>query len=226
MDTIKDSLEKVQTMVKDMQKKSRYKKANKATNAATELQYDLMKCRGQMEICAKDFRRAIRNQSESVQEGIREHRDTLVQEQSLWDAAMGYMLVKDAIYALKTVNSYDSVAHAYEILDAAMKQISGNRTDLSKFFKIGAGKKRNEYGFVTSKAAVKEKEELLNSFFEELKKTGDIDVCYQNAVTASERAEERRGPVVDMRRKAVEDLPDDVDIKDLDDMKGYSASGD
>lgn len=225
---VMDSLEKAQTMVKDLKKKIRYSKENRNREAAANLQFELMKCRGQLEVCRKDYQRTIRNQSESIQKGIVEHHDTLVQEQILWDSAIGYMLVQDAIFALSSVNSYDSVSHAYEMLDSAMKQISGRKTDLSKFFHLGGNKKRNEYGFITSKTAIQEKEELLNSFFEELKLSGDIEECFRNAVATQEYGQIGTNTPTD-RERALSDAMNelrDVDVRSLDNMKDYKPSKD
>jgi hypothetical protein len=102
--------------------------------------------------------------------------DTLLQEQILWDAAMGYLLVRDAIYSLNSVNTYDSVEHAYEMLDEAVKVMTGKGKPSDKLH-LGQQRERDAYGFVTSSAAIKQKEALLETFFEQLKVSGDIEAC-------------------------------------------------
>ena len=178
----------VVTIVEDARKsmyeflrKYKFKKANAERAKAAELQAELAKCRGKLEICKKDFNRAIKTQSRNIVEGKRLGADTSIQEQMLWDAAIGYMLVADAIYAMKTIATFDSISHAYELLGIAMDQIHERERLLPKLPKIGKNKERNIYGYLTSDRALKEKEELLDGFFETLKMSGDIEECLSNA---------------------------------------------
>ena len=110
----------------------------------------------------------------------------------LWDAALGYMLVQDAVYALKSISTYDSISHAYEMLDAAMRQIAGKGSGLPKSM-IYNTKERNAYGYITTKTAMQEKEEKLAGFFDELVATGDIDACIANSLNPGAREGQLRG---------------------------------
>lgn len=229
---ISDTLDEAKVYLDNLKRKYRFRKARLAREEAVELQTSLAKCRGKLEICKNDFSRTIKTQSKNIGEGMRTGADTIIQEQILWDAAIGYMLVRDAIFALKTINSYDSVAHAYEMLDAATKQMSGKKTSFPPLARIGSTKERNAYGYITSSTAVKEKEELLDTFFEQLKVTGDIDECLDSARTpAARQADLRRAytkgaiapelsgaaaPVTEMdevmgRLSGVESMPADAD---------------
>lgn len=192
---LRDNLEDVKIQLEQMKKNHRFKKANALTQKNAEMTAALLKCSGKLEICKKDFERTIRNQSRSISEGMSQGTDTMVQEQMLWDAAIGYMLVRDAMFALRSVSTYDSIAHAYEFLDAATKQITGARRALPKIPRIGANKKRNEYGYITSAEALREKEDLLDTFFETLKTTGDIEGCLAGARHPSTRQAEIRHAV-------------------------------
>ena len=180
------------TAVKNLQRKFDFKKANRDRAAAAKLQYELGVCRGKLEVCRKQFSRTILTQSNNIAQGRAAGIDTMLQEQILWDSAIGYLLVRDAIYALQSITSYDSVAHAYEMLDAAAAQISGQKSSgLSKLFSFGPKKERNAYGYITSSAAVKQKEAFLDTFFEELKETGDIEACLQAAENPAHKTVER-----------------------------------
>ncbi len=180
------------TAIKNLQRKFDFKKANRDRAAAAKLQYELGVCRGKLEICRKQFSRTILTQSGNIAQGRAAGIDTMLQEQILWDSAIGYLLVRDAIYALQSITSYDSVAHAYEMLDAAAAQISGQRSGgLSKIFSFEPKWERNAYGYITSSAAVKQKEAFLDTFFEELKETGDIETCLQTAENPSHKTVER-----------------------------------
>ena len=188
--SISDTLSEVQSNLQEMMRKYKFKKANNQRKEATELQYDLGKCRGRLESASNDLRNTIRVQSKNIRVGIEEHRDTMLQEQILWDAAVSYLLIQDAVYAMKTIGSYDTVSHAYEMLTAAVRQIEGKKTiDKPSIFKKT---KRNEYGYINSAEAIKSKETLLDTFFAELKQTGDIDACIENAAFPSDIDAERR----------------------------------
>jgi len=194
---IMEAMEDAKRHLEEIKKNHRFKKANLAREEMAELTASLAKCSGKLEICRKDFNRTIRTQSRNISDGLRQGADTMVQEQMLWDAAMGYLLVRDAMFALRTINSYDSVAHAYDLLDAATKQITGKRSSLAKFVHIKSGKTRNEYGYITSATAVKEKETLLESFFDRLKVNGDIEECLSLARNPGDKQAERRRACID-----------------------------
>lgn len=190
--SISDMLSDAQSALKAAKKKYKFKKTNLAREEAVALQETLAKCRGKLEICKNDLNRTIKNQSKNIKNGKNSGADTLIQEQSLWDAAIGYMLVGDAIFALETINSYDAVSHAYEMLDVAMKQMTGKKNGFPGHLKIGAAKERNVYGYITSSSALKEKEELLDCFYEELKISGDIDACLSETRIPGARQAELR----------------------------------
>lgn len=195
--SITDTLDDVKASVKELMRKHRFKKANMERKEAAELQSSLAKCRGKLELCRKDFARSVRTQSKNIAEGQRAGMETIIHEQMMWDAAIGYMLINDAIFALKSISTYDSIAHAYEMLETATKQISGKKSGLGSVAHICSTKERNSYGYITSTAAVKEKEELLNSFFEQLKVTGDIEACLAAARNPAAYQAELRGSYTD-----------------------------
>lgn len=224
--SIQNTIEDVQKKVKDLARNYRFHKANNDREKAADLQHAMAQCRGKLELCQLEFRRGIAEQAANIRKGQAAHFDTLIQERTLWDAAVGYMLVRDAIYALSTINSADSVSNAYDLLDAAVKQMkNGNAKPSKKLFDLGKNKERNRFGYVTSSESVKRKEELLDGFFTELKATGNIDKCLEYAqspedLTAARRAayvsgvtgtQPRTGGMSEMERMAaiLNGLPDD-----------------
>jgi hypothetical protein len=213
---ITDTLEEVKVYLQTLKKKYRFRKARLARADAVELQTELAKCRGKLAICKNDFNRTIKTQSRNINEGTRVGADTIIQEQILWDAAIGYMLVQDAIFALKTINSYDSVSHAYDMLDTAMKQIAGKKS-ASRIAKPGTAKERNAYGYITSSTALQEKEELLNGFFERLKLTGNIDECLEAVRNPSARQADLRHAYTTGNTSELE-LGQDAPLTDMDEM--------
>ncbi|MCD7757452.1 MAG: hypothetical protein LUH45_04700, partial [Clostridiales bacterium] len=149
----------------------------------------------------------------------------------LWDAALGYMLVKDAIFALGTVPEYDSIAHAYELLEAATRQITNRGSNPFRLTGWNPGKERDEYGYLSAESTLKEKEEVLDGFFDELKQTGDIEACLKNShspekVTADRRSQytgktsskgKGKSKWEDLSARA-NSIPDDASVSNDDDM--------
>ena len=204
---ISDILASARDYLGEVKRKNKFKKANKAREDAVQLQATLAQCRGKLETCMKDLNRAINTQSANIVAGMKVGADTVIQEQILWDAAIGYMLVRDAIFALETINSYDAVSHAYEMLDLAMKQMAGKKTEFPGNFKIGATKERNAYGYITSGTARKTKEDLLESFFENLKREGNIEKHLAEARNpAARQAENRFAYMQEGEARAMSDL--------------------
>ena len=187
-----NSLSNARKMLEDLKREHRFKKRNAAVEREANVQYQLGKCRGELELSLTELDQTIRTQSRNIVHNSVTHaadkfnmgRTELntIQEQMLWDAAIAYMLVKDALVALKTVSSQDSISSAYEMLDAAASQLSGKKQH--KFFKmpqVRAAVGRGHYSFITSEEALNEKEERLDQFFGTLRMTGDIEACLQNA---------------------------------------------
>ena len=198
--TVINLMEDARSSLEDFLRKWKFKKANAERASAAELQAALAKCRGQLEICKKDFDRLIREQSRYIAEGMSIGADTLVQERILWDAAIGYMMVKDAIFSLKSINSFDSVSHAYEVLGVVMDNIKERESRMPKMPRFVSKKERNVFGHLTSEEALKKKEELLGGFFESLKRSGDIEACLGAAKAPAAIGSERRTAYLETAR--------------------------
>lgn len=181
--SIQDSLNAAKGKLEAMMKDRRFKKANLKREEQIDLMTAQAACRGKLELCQRDFDRIIREQCRYIREGQAIGADTLIQEQMLWDAAIGYMMVRDAIYSLRTINTHTSLAHAYDMLDLVTKTTSGKKSGLP----LKTIRDRNIYGYVTSSAAYQAKTELLDTFFEELKATGKIEDCLNHAQNPGSR---------------------------------------
>ena len=180
---IQDSLNAAKAKLEEAMRDRRFRKANLAREEKIALQTAQAMCRGKLEVCQRDFNRIIREQSRYIQEGQTIGADTMIQEQMLADAAIGYMLVKDAIYSLRTINNHNSLSHAYSMMDLATRHMSGKKSGLP----LKSIRNRNIYGYVTSDAAYKEKAELLGTFYDELVNCGDIEACLNKARHPNER---------------------------------------
>ncbi len=173
-------LEDAREALSELKKNKKFKNKNKERQKASDLLSDLMKCRGRLEACKVEFNRVIKQQHRHIKKGREEGMDVLLQEQTMWDAALGYLMVRDAIYSLESINTYDSVTHSYEMLDEAIKVMSGKGRPSEHLF-LGAQRKRKDYEFLNSRTALKEKEQLLDTFFAKLEETGDIEACIKDS---------------------------------------------
>lgn len=185
-----DILNDVKKKLDEIRRNRKFKKAILDREAKTKLLVEIAQCNGQLNSCLVTFEYAMVEQVKNIKEGQAGGYDTIANEQILWDSAIGYMLVKDAMFALKTVTSYDSLTNAYKLLNRAIKQISGAKNKTLKRTVSDSG--IDTYGYLNSEDIIKEKEELLDSFFEELKKTGDIEACIKNARDNNSREGTRR----------------------------------
>jgi hypothetical protein len=177
MSIITNKIEEAKKAIEELKRNRKFKKANLARAEAAELQNQLAVCRGKLEICKNDFNRTIRHEAKSIAEGVQMGADTVIQEQTMWDAAIGYMMVRDAIYSLKTISTFDSVNYAYDMLGTAVDLMADRKHSAPKLSKIMNRRGRNVYGYITSNAALQQKQEILDSFFEDLKRTGNIEEC-------------------------------------------------
>ena len=162
--------------LKELQKRNRIRQYNKDTEKRAQFLFEVGEIRGDLRVCGDQFKIAIHEQAKSVRDGIANGFDTLVQQQALKEAAVGYLLVRDALFALNGVVTNDTVSHAYEILDSAVKRMS-NKKPNNKGYNIGS--ERGEHGYITAPASVENKERYVATFFNELVKTGNIDACIE-----------------------------------------------
>lgn len=177
MSVITNKIEEAKKALEELKRNRKFKKANAARAEAAELQVQLATCRGKLEVCKNDFNRTIRHEAKSIAEGVQMGADTVIQEQTMWDAAIGYMMVRDAIYSLKSISTFDSVNHAYDMLETAVDLMADRKHSSSSIPKIVGRRGRNVYGYITSNTALQQKQEILDSFFEELKRSGNIEEC-------------------------------------------------
>ena len=208
----------------ELRRDKNFRSQNKEREDEKKLQMALGACRGKLEISRTEFERSIRNHSKSIKKGLKEGRDILLLEQTLWDAAIGYMLVSDAIFALESINSYDSVERAYELLDEAVKIMTG-KAKPKESLNLGKQRGRGVYGHVTSKTAIKRKEDMLESFFSELKESGDIEACldaYRNEQTRDSILSETDS-VDDLPNRLSSSPPDEDPLEDDDSFYSMDA---
>lgn len=166
---IKDMKAKLENAAKNR----KYKQANRDREEQVQLMVAQSKCRGELELCQQDFERTIRKQSAYIQEGEALGVDTSTQDQMLYDAAVGYLLVREAIYSLRTINTHNSISHAYGLMDLATRQMSGKKSGLP----LKAIRDRSIYAYATSEEAYQKKCDVVDGFYEELRKNGDIEYC-------------------------------------------------
>lgn len=177
-----DLLDDAKKTVNDLKKKYKFHYLNKKREEAAGLIYDVNACQGRLGACKREFNRIIKEQSKAVREGRVNGMDVFIQQNMLHDAAVGYLLVRDAMFALNSVSSTDSIAHAYELLETATLQMQGKKP-LKDLIPGVANKKgdRDKYGFLTADATLADKNAYIATFFDELIQTGDIDKCIEKS---------------------------------------------
>ena len=177
--SINDSLNQVKKELDKMKRDRRFKKANMESKARADLLIEIANCNGILNRCMLDFSNIVSEQSRIIRKAADEGYDTTSQEQILWDAAIGYMLVRDCMFALKSVSSFDSLTRAYDSLNYTIKNISGSKSKSLKQI-ADSHVDKEAYQYLNSDDILAEKQQLLDSVFAELKLSGDIEACLKN----------------------------------------------
>ena len=185
MSKLSDLLADAQEKLDKIRRDRRFKKARLNMDDIVALRSALVTCSGQLAICKNDFELTIRDQARNIREGESIGADTSIQGEILENSAIGYMLVKDAIYELKSVQRSDTVTQAYNTLDVAIDLMTDRTRKLPVPGRIRRLKEREVFGGVTSENAVAQKRLIVSQIFEALKETGDIEACLKNAANPS-----------------------------------------
>ncbi len=221
--SIRDNINSVKDTINKYKRDRNFRKANIRREKVVELQAAMAKCRGQLEISLKDCNRTIRQQSDYLHQPYIPSTDVAIHEQLMWDAAIAYMLIRDAIYSLSTVSSNESLAFGYDLLEAAIAQMNGKKKRLPTYG-LPSKKHRKSYKDVTSDDVVEEKTKILESIFEELKNCGDIEKCLKavdnnNSVMSSDTDElfDKTSPeyLASLLGQEKQASSDDYDIDDI-----------
>ncbi len=216
-------IEAAKKQIADMKRKYKFNKANKEREKAAELLNDTVSCKGKLEVCKEEFNSVIKKQSKAILDGRTKGMDTNVQKNMLWDAAIGYLLVKDAIFAIDSVTSNDGLAHAYDLLDVATCQMKGKKPKGSiipgVISKMG---ERDSYGFLSAETTLHDKEKYLESFFEELICSGDIEFCINKTKPSALHDGDQYYNATSMSTSGGSDL--DSDMEAINAMMGSSKS--
>ena len=184
MSSITDKINDAKKALDNAMRDRRFKKERMAREKRAEYVAEVAICSGKLTACKNDLSRAIRQQSSYITEGAKQGCDTTLQEQNLKDSAIGYMLLNDAIYALRSINNSNDIEYAYRILDVAARCASGKSIKTSGMLKkLGKLKNCSDKDF---EEAYNKKEELYNGIAGQLKETGDIEACLKNARPAAE----------------------------------------
>lgn len=191
---VKEKVEAVKKKIEQIKRSYHFKKENDRRKHEAQLTKDLMDCAGDLAVCRSNYERAIRLQSEEIREGMAKGYPVTVQKNLIMDAAVGYMLVNEALFVIQSVASYDSIVDAYALLDMAAKTIAGEKVKMPKAKKNPT---REEYAFLNSVESVEEKKKIVTSggFMEMLIATGDINKCIEAAREQSGPAAEPYGNI-------------------------------
>ncbi len=177
---IKEMISSAKKKIEQIKKNYHFKSENERRKKEAQLTEELMICAGDLGVCRSTYERAVRRQSEEIREGMANGYPVTVQKNLLMDAAVGYMIVKEALFVIQSVATYDSIVDAYALLDMAAKTITGEKMKRPKKSKRPS---REEYAFLNSFETVEAKKRIVTSsgFMDMLIATGDIEKCIEAA---------------------------------------------
>ena len=177
--SLKDAIIQLQDRLELAMKNFRYNSTNRKRDALVNERMEYVDCKAKLNQSLSLFKTTIRKQALHIQEGEFYGRDTKVQEDELWSAALGYMLVQDAQFQLKSVYNIDTISYAHDLLKGVERYMEGGRPNFPKV--LGVNRERNKAGFLLPEHVIRDRNELLGTFFDKLKRTGDIEGCLKEA---------------------------------------------
>ncbi len=140
---------------------------------------DMLTCRGRLVRSRDEFKTEIENQCRNIRKGEEEGHDTQNQRKICKSAAIGYMLVDEALYQLDSVSNFDSVENGYHMLEEAIAVMAGRKQPVDV---VPFRRRERSIGDETiSNETFKSKINQVERFFEKLIKTGDIDSCIKES---------------------------------------------
>lgn len=170
------SIDRLSELIKETSKKISYAYTAHLNKKSLNEAVEINKCAGQLGVCENEFKKIIRVQCKAVRDARAEGFNESVQMQIVTESAVGYLLVREARFAVSTIRSFDSLEIANDLLESSALTIQGKRRSamdsLSKLTK-----KRGSYEYIYSADAYEEKLKRVQGFIEELIRTGDIDKC-------------------------------------------------
>lgn len=203
-----ESLNKIlrdtERVLEKLQKKSRHSKRKKEIDKKTKLLVTVGKCVQNLEKCKVNFKRNAYTQAAAVRDNMQKGADSVPQQRILWDSALGYLIADEAISALGTISGYDDLNSAYSMMENILERIGSDDNDrVPDVKKIGLGgviemalsdnmtaTKTPKDGFgvrhditadLTSRDRIVRHEAMVNSFFRELIKTGELEYLVDEA---------------------------------------------
>ena len=223
---IKETIESAKKKIEEIKKKHRFKSENDRRKREAQLTEELMICAGDLGVCRSTYERAVRRQSEEIREGMADGYPVTVQKNLLMDAAVGYMMVKEALFVIQSVATYDSIVDAYALLDMAAKTITGEKIKRPKKSKRP---NREEYAFLNSFETVEAKKKIVTSggFMDRLIATGDIEKCIASAWEQSGEGTVSYETAVPLESQQEENVqPVSLSVEDMKILKEMQRSAD
>lgn len=199
---INEKLEGVKSKLQKIIKEKKYRKANLEREEKAELLATVALCNGELNTCLNSFEIAIRNQCSNIIEGRNEGYDTTSMETTLKGAAIGYLLVKDAMFMLRSVTTYESVIRAYDLLDKAGFDLNRKKRLFGTTGSELKKARKDIKDYVDSETVAAAKKDIVESIFEELIETSDIEQCIKSRREAS-RTKSKTTTAVPAAKKTV-----------------------
>lgn len=187
-----------------LKKDIKHSKRKKEIDKKTELLVTVGECVQNLEKCKVNFKRNAYTQAAAVRDNMQKGADSVPQQRILWDSALGYLIADEAISALGTISGYDDLNSAYSMMENILERIGSDDNDrVPDVKKIGLGgviemalsdnmttTKTPKDGFgvrhditadLTSRDRIIRHEAMVNSFFRELIKTGELEYLVDEA---------------------------------------------
>lgn len=180
VEDIKNKASNVKYRIEKMMKDKQFKKEAKFFDWKCKYSMELNECAGELNLCRQMFSMIAFSAAKDIKQGEDEFRDTSLQEAELKNAFLGYLMMDDALYTLKSINDYDAITSAYESLDRAEKRIKGEKAkkNLGTFFR--KPDREGVKATLENEVLDEKREKIYSEVKDELKATGNIEQTLLN----------------------------------------------
>jgi len=220
VEDVKGRIDSIKRKIERMMRDRQFRREGKFFEWKCKYSEQLLTCSGELNVCKKIFELVISETAKSVRQGLEEVRNVELQKLELKNAAIGYMIMDDATFALRSVNSYDAINMAYESLDMAERRLKGEspRKNLRIF---GRHPERGSVQSILENADIEEERLKIYSAIEsELTESGNIEQALKHYREKKKKEVENKayGSAVD--KKISESKPEpDKDYETEEDRK-------
>ena len=121
--------------------------------------------------------------------------DTSLQRNEIRNAFLGYLMMDDALYTLKSIDNYDSLTFAYEYLDMAEKRLKGEKAKRNLHTLFRKPEREGVKSVLENEELDEKRLKIYSETEEELINTGNIETTLKH-YRERKKEEKKNGKII------------------------------